>query len=75
MVSVKITARNVRKNIIVDGSKTIRNIAEENDMNYETAPIYLDGAPLNPGDMDKSLSALGIIDHCVLTQVVKTDNA
>jgi hypothetical protein len=37
--------------------------------------MNLDGAPLQPGDLDKTFAQFGITDKCFLLNVVKADNA
>jgi len=75
MINVTIGTNTNRIRKIVDPSMTIRNILEENDVNYATTTIHLDGSPLQPGDMDKSFSDLGITEKAYLIAVVKADNA
>lgn len=75
MVQIKITSNTVRKTIMTDENNTVRDVLEANEINYTNAPIYIDGAPLNVGDHDKSFAELGIAEKCNLTAVVKTDNA
>lgn len=75
MVSVQIATNTVRKTVIVDGNTTVRKCLEDNSINYSRAPVYLDGSPLGIGDHDKTFAELGITEKCLLTAVVKTDNA
>lgn len=64
-----------RKNVIVSESTTIRQILEENGVDYSRTTMCLDGATLQPGDMDREIGDLGVADHCFLLGVQKTDNA
>lgn len=75
MIQVKLSTNTMRKEVVVDESTSIRFILEDNGIDYSRTPIYLDGAPLPEGSMDKALSDFNITDHCVLTAIVKTDNA
>ena len=75
MIQVKLSTNTERKTVTVDEETTIREILEDNNVDYSRTPIYLDGAPLAEGSMDKSLSEFNIVDHCMLTAIVKTDNA
>lgn len=75
MVQVKLSTNTQRKTITVDANTSIRNILEENDIDYSRTPIYIDGAPLQVGDMDKTLAECGIADRCMIAAIVKTDNA
>lgn len=75
IIQIKITTNTVRKTIATDANSTVREVLENNDINYEVAPVYIDGAPLNIGDHDKTFAELGITSNCVLSSVVKTENA
>lgn len=75
MIQIKIVSTTSRKTITADPNKTVREILEENDINYEIAPVYLDGCPLNAGEHDKTFTELNIKEKCILSAVVKTTNA
>lgn len=75
MIQVKIVTTTNRKTIAIDENSTVRNVLEANEVNYSNAPVYLDGAPLGIGDHDKTFAQLGITEKCMLTAVVKTQNA
>lgn len=75
MVRVTIGTNTSRKNIIVEESTTLREALESNNIDYSRANVNLDGASLNPGDMDKSFADLGIVENCFLIASIKQDNA
>lgn len=75
MVQIKIVANNNRKTILTDENNTVRQVLDANEINYAVAPVYIDGAPLQVGDHDKSFAELGITEKCLLTAIVKTENA
>lgn len=75
MIQVKIVATTNRKTITIDENKTIREILDQNEINYDIAPVYIDGSPLNVGDHDKTFAELGIKEKCILSAVIKTENA
>lgn len=75
MIQIRIITNAQRKTIATDENNTIRDVLEANEVNYANAPVYLDGAPLNIGDHDKTFAELGITEKCMLTSVVKTENA
>ena len=54
---------------------TLRTILEDNAVDYSVSQIMLDGANINPGDMDKTVSDLNIVEKCMLIAVVKANNA
>ena len=74
-IRVTVGTNTSRKNVIVDSSTTLRNVLEENNIDYSRANVNLDGASLNPGDMDKSFADLGIAESCFLIASIKQDNA
>lgn len=75
MIQIRITTNTTRKTIATDENNTIRQVLDNNNINYEVTPVYLDGAPLNIGDHDKTFAELGIKEKCMLTAVIKTENA
>lgn len=75
MVQVTIGNATSRKKILVEGSKKIGVILEENDINYGSARVTCNGETLNAADFGKSLSeVIGDADSCYLMAVVKLDN-
>ena len=75
MVQV-IVGNNVKRNtVVVSPETTLRTVLEENNIDYARGVMHLDGASLNPGDLDKSFAALGITEKCYLLNVGKADNA
>lgn len=75
MIRVTVGTNTSRKNVIVDESTTLRKVLEDNEIDYSRANVNLDGASLNPGDMDKSFATLGITETCFLIASIKQDNA
>lgn len=75
MIEIKIVSNTGRKTIVTDEHNTIRDVLEANDINYDMTPVYIDGAPLGIGDHDQSFADMGITEKCILSAVVKTQNA
>lgn len=75
MITVKVGSNLDRKTIMVQDDTTIRKVLEDNDVNYGTAQVHIDGSVLGPGDMDKTFAQVGITTSCFLVAVVKTSNA
>ena len=75
MIQIKIVTNSTRKTIVTDENNTVRAVLEASEINYDRTPVYIDGAPLNVGDHDKSFATLGITEKCMLTAVIKTENA
>ena len=45
MIQIRIVTNTWRKTIATDENNTIRDVLEANEVNYEIAPVYIDGAP------------------------------
>ena len=75
MIKVVVGNNVKRETAIVDSSTTLRTVLEDAGIDYTRGAMHLDGASLNPGDLDKTFEAFGITEKCFLLQVVKTDNA
>lgn len=72
-VTVGNNVKRERKNYASD--TTIRNILEDNGIDYTVGMVNIDGATLQAGDMDKTLDDFGITERTYILQVVKADNA
>lgn len=75
IVKVKIGTNLNRTEFNTTSDKTIRELLEENEINYATTTIFVDGVTLQLGDMDKSLEELNIQDKCYIIAAQKTENA
>lgn len=75
MIKVIVGNNVERKSDIVEPTKTLRQVLEENEIDYTRGVMHLDGSSLNPGDLDKTFTDFGINEKCFLLNVVKADNA
>ena len=75
MVKVVVGNNVKRETVIVDSSTTLRTVLEDVGIDYTRGTMHLDGASLNPGDLDKTFAQHGITEKCFLLNVVKADNA
>ena len=75
MINVIVGQNAVRKSDIVESSTTLREVLENNNIDYTVGVMHLDGVSLQPGDLDKTFSDFGIENRCYLLNVVKADNA
>ncbi len=75
MIKVIVGNNVERKSDIVEPTKTLRQVLEENEIDYTRGVMHLDGSSLNPGDLDKTFADFGIVEKCFLLNVVKADNA
>ena len=72
-VIVGTTTQRVEKNYAP--ATTLREILEDNAVDYSIAQVMLDGANLQAGDMDKTLADMNVTEKCMLIAVVKAANA
>jgi hypothetical protein len=76
MIIKATVGNNVKRNtVMVDDSLTLREVLEEQGIDYTRGQMHLDGASLQPGDLDKSFADFGIKTQAFLLNVTKTDNA
>ena len=75
MVKVCVGNNVKRDNVIVDSNVTLRSVLEDANIDYTKGTMHLDGATLQPGDLDKTFDQMGITEKCSLLNVVKADNA
>ena len=75
MIKLTIGSNVKRETKIVSADMTLRQAFEEAGINYATGVSTLDGAPLGPGDMDKTFAQHGIADRTFLYSITKADNA
>ena len=75
MIKVVIGNNVKRETKIVDENLTLRKALEDAGVDYTRGSVNMDGATLNPGDLDKTFAQHGITEKCYLLQVVKADNA
>lgn len=75
-VQVTIGMNTSRNKKIYSSDVSIREMLEDQAIDYSAATIHVDGAPLVVGEIDKSLDELGVTgDTCMIIAVVKNDNA
>jgi sulfur carrier protein ThiS len=75
IVNVKIGTNLNRETISVTSDRTIRELLEQQGINYATTTIFLDGDTVRAGDMDKTLDEFNIADTCYIIASQKTENA
>ena len=75
MIKVVVGNNLKRETAIVDSTVTLRSVLEGAGVDYTRGVMHLDGASLNPGDLDKTFADFGISEKCFLLNVVKADNA
>lgn len=75
IVNVKIGTNLNRETISVTSDRTIRELLEQQNINYATTTVFLDGDTIRAGDMDKTLDEFNIADTCYIIASQKTENA
>lgn len=74
---IKVTVGNnvKRESMIVDANTTLRQAFEAANIDYASGVSNLDGATLQPGDLDKTFTDFGITEKTFLFSVIKANNA
>lgn len=75
MIKVTVGTNTRRTSVIVEPSKSLRSVLEEQEIDYSTGTLHLDGSTVTPGQLDKTFAELGITEKCFLISVVKADGA
>ena len=75
MVKVTLITNNPRKTVFVPETKTVKQILDENEVNYGSAATAVDGATLSAGEINKTLAELGVEDKVVISVLAHKDNA
>ena len=74
MITVTLNANGRRTTVLAAADKKLSEFIAEQNLNSSVVP-YLDGAPITAAQMNKTFAELGIEDTCVISSVVKTNNA
>lgn len=75
MVKVTLITNNPRKTVFVPETKTVKQILDENEVNYGSAATAVDGATLSAGEINMTLAELGVEDKVVISVLAHKDNA
>lgn len=73
MIQVTLGTNTDREIILVDPSKTIRDILEEHNIDYASGSVRLDSKPISGSDLDKSFTEHDVSEKCYLIVVVKAN--
>lgn len=73
MIRVTIGTNTNRKSITVDPSRTLKDVLDENGIDYSVGGIHLDGLAVGGEGLNKSFTEHGISEDCILISVVKGD--
>lgn len=75
MIKVTVGTNTRRTSVIVEPTATLRSVLEDQEVDYSTGTLHLDGSTVTPGQLDKTFAELGITEKCFLISVVKADGA
>ena len=75
MIQVTVGTTTSRTKVVVEETKTPKDVLQEAEVDYSVATVHLDGAVLSTPEMNTSLDELGVDDSCMLIAVVKQENA
>lgn len=70
MIRVLIGTNTNRKTVVIDPSKTIKEVLEENGVDYSTGGIHLDGESIGGAELNRTFAEKGINSDCMLISVV-----
>lgn len=73
MIQVTLGTNTDRERILVDPTKTLRDILEEHDIDYAAGAVRLDSKPVGGAELDKTFEEHGIEEKCYLIVVVKAN--
>ena len=76
MIKVYVGNNLNRKAVNVSNDSTLRQVLEENNIDHGVGMTSLDGATLQPGDLDKTFTQMGVTgETCYLLNTAKAVNA
>lgn len=73
MIKVLVGTNTNKKDVVIDPERTLREVLDENNVDYTTGGIHLSGLAVGRDGLDKSFSDYGVTDVCTLISVVKGD--
>lgn len=74
-IQVKISANLNRNTVLVDSTRTLKSVLDENNVDYGRGTITLDGSVVPLGGLEKTFDDYGISERCFLSSIIKADNA
>lgn len=73
MIKVSVGTNMKTKDVVVETTRTIRSVLEEQNLNYQNTQIFLGGRCLIGNQLDKTFADFGITGDVSLTCTVKPD--
>lgn len=75
MVKVTVTTVDDRQVVMAPESSTVREVLDNNGINYSHATLMIDGIILNAQTVNCTLDELKAGEECIIAVTVKMDNA
>ena len=73
MIKVIVGTNTNRRSVMVDPSRTLKSVLEENGVDYSRGGIHLDGLAVGGEGINRTFTEHGITEDCILISVVKGD--
>lgn len=73
MIKVIVGTNTSRRSVMVDPSRTLKSVLEENGVDYSRGGIHLDGLAVGGEGINRTFAEHGITEDCILISVVKGD--
>lgn len=75
MINIIVGSNTSRRNVMVAEDKTIKDVLKDEGIDYTTSVVYIDGATTGPGDINKTVKDLGLVEGSTVISVTKLDCA
>lgn len=75
MINITVGSNTSRRKVMADESKTVADLLREENIDFSTSTIYVDGGTLKAGETNKTIGELGLTDDSTIIAVVKLDCA
>lgn len=75
MIRVRVGSNLDTKSVIVDATRTLKSVLEENEIDFSRGNTHLDGTPLKAGEINQTFADFGVTEKCSLIVCVKADAA
>lgn len=75
MIKVVLGTNTSRKTVIVEPNSVVKDVLDNNNVNYMGTTVHMDGIPLTASELHSSFADLGVTDTVFLVSIIKCDNA
>lgn len=74
-IKVSLNTNTFRGSVIVNANTTVKEVLEENEIDYSTTTVHMDGCPLNVSELNSTFADLGVTDRTIVSCIQKAQNA